>query len=317
MTSIEKSHSVAIIAYPDVQMSAVLGLQDLFEIANNHSQHYGGTQLLVTSLSKQMIADGTASRFDAVILPPSIKQSRGKGEKKIHTWLCSQHAAGALMTSVCVGAYWLAYSGLLTGRPATTHWAVAEEFQETFPDIQVNAERLLVDDNDIVTTGGLMAWLDLGLYIVNRWLAPKVVSDTARHLLIDPSGREQRSYRTFRPRLSHGDRNILKVQHWLEGCVNSEMNVKTMARHASLPERTFQRRFVEATGFTPINYVQQLRIEKARGLLEHSRISITEIGYKVGYQDIPAFSRVFRNITGLTAGEYRKRFGVQSRIGNK
>lgn len=306
-------HSIAIVAYPDVQMSAVLGLCDLFKIANDHSHRYEGSQLIVTEVSKPMILDSTLGTFEAVILPPSIKQSRGKDEDIIHAWLRLQHADGAMLASVCIGAYWLAYSGLLNGRPATTHWAVEEEFQATFPDIQVNAGQLLVDDGDIVTAGGLMAWLDLGLHIVHRWLGPQVVSDTARHLLIDPNGREQRSYRTFRPKLNHGDKNILKLQHWLEGCVDTEINVNKMALEAALSGRTFLRRFTAATGFTPMAYVQQLRIEKARGLLEHSRISISEIGYKVGYQDISAFSRVFRTVTGLTAGEYRNRFGVRSR----
>ena len=308
-----KPHSIAIVVYPDVQMSAVLGLRDLFHIANGHSNQYEGSQLKVSEVSKSMIMDATAGNFEAVILPPSIAAARGKEEEAIHDWLRSQHATGAMMSSVCVGAYWLAYSGLLQGRPATTHWAVAEEFQATFPEIQLNAGQILVDDDDVVTAGGLMAWLDLGLYMVNRWLGPKVASDTARHLLVDPNGREQRSYRTFRPKLNHSDKNILKLQHWLEGCVNTEINVNKMATVASLSGRTFLRRFATATGFTPIVYLQQLRIEKARGLLEHSRLSISEISYKVGYQDTSAFSRVFRNITGLTAGEYRKRFGARSR----
>ena len=311
----KKTHSIAVVAYPDVQMSAVLGLQDLFKIANDHSRLYAGSQLRVSEVSKDIIIDKAPGGFEAVILPPSIRQSRGEGEQAIQSWLCSQHAAGAMMSSVCVGAYWLAYSGLLKGRPATTHWAVEEDFRMSFPDIQLNTDRLLVDDDDIVTTGGLMAWLDLGLYIVNRWLGPKVVSDTARHLLIDPAGREQQSYRTFQPRLNHGDKIILKSQHWLEGRVHEEITVGKIAAEMSLTGRTFLRRFTAATGYTPIAYLQQLRIEKARGLLEHSLMSISEIGYKVGYQDTSAFSRVFRTTTGLTAGEYRNRFGVRSRTG--
>lgn len=313
MSSLKTRHSVAIVAYPGVQMSAVLGLRDLFKIANDHNQQYGDSRLTVTEVSKQMIMDSTLGTFEAVILPPSIEKSLGKDEGTIHAWLRSQHAAGAMMSSVCVGAYWLAHSGLLNGRPATTHWAVGEEFQADFPDIELNAGQILIDDDDIVTAGGLMAWLDLGLLIVNRWLGPRVVSDTARHLLIDPNGREQRSYRTFMPALGHGDKNILTLQNWLAGVVDTEVTVSKMAAEASLSGRTFLRRFTAATGFTPIAYVQQLRIEKARGLLEHTRLSISEIGYKVGYQDPSAFSRIFRTITGLTAGEYRNRFGVRSR----
>ncbi|PCI03375.1 MAG: AraC family transcriptional regulator [Hyphomicrobiales bacterium] len=312
MTS--NSHSIAIIAYRDVQMSAVLGLADLFTIANRHSLKLGGGRLDVTQVDETMMLEATAS-FDAIILLPSLGGSRGEGETAIHNWLREQHAGGALMCSVCAGAFWLGHSGLLKGRPATTHWVLEEEFRSCFPDTQLSAEHLLIDDNDIVTAGGLMAWLDLGLFIVNRWLGPQVVSQTARHLLIDPSGREQRNYRSFMPPLNHGDRAILTLQHWLEGHTDSEITVTGMAERTKLSSRTFLRRFKKATGYTPNSYVQNLRIEKARGLLERTRIPVSEIGWNVGYQDASAFSRVFRATTGLTAGEYRNRFGVLTRSG--
>ena len=198
----------------------------------------------------------------------------------------------------------------MKGRPVTTHWALEEEFRKTFPDTQLNAEHLLIDDNDIVTAGGLMAWLDLGLFIVNRCLGPQLVSQTARHLLIDTAGREQRNYRSFRPPLTHGDREILALQHWLEGHVENDISIKGMAEQTQLSDRTFLRRFKAATGITPHSYVQNLRIEKARGLLERTRMPVTQIAWNVGYHDPSAFSRLFKATTGLTAGDYRKRFGV-------
>jgi len=307
--------SIAIVAYPGVQMSAVLGLGDLFTIANRNSEHYGSaawlkvTQVDIETMSAPSL-NSSLDPFDVVILPPSLEQLLNMQDKTIHVWLRAQHATGALMCSVCAGAFWLGYSGLLGGRTVTTHWNLEEEFRAAFPDTQLMAEHLLIDDNDIVTAGGLMAWLDLGLFIVNRWLGPQVVSQTARHLLIDPSGREQRNYRSFIPVLSHGDRAILPLQHWLEGHVDAEITVKAMAGRTHLSTRTFQRRFKAATGYTPNSYVQNLRVEKARGLLERTRIPVSEIGWKVGYQDASAFSRVFRAITGASAGDYRKRFGV-------
>jgi transcriptional regulator GlxA family with amidase domain len=313
MTHSETPASIAIVAYHGVQVSAVLGLRDLFTIANRYSQQYGGPAMRVTEVPEQAMSDPATGAFTAVILPPSLSGSRGKEETDVHSWLRSQHAAGAFMCSVCVGAFWLGYSGLLEGRPATTHWALEKEFRETFPDTHLNAEHLLIDDNDIVTAGGLMAWLDLGLFIVNRLLGAQVVSETARHLLIDPGGREQRNYRSFRPPLAHGDSAVLALQHWLEGNARSEITVRGMAERAHLSGRTFQRRFKAATGYTPNAYVQNLRIEKARGLLERTRVPVNQIGWNVGYRDPSAFSRVFRAATGLTAGEYRNRFGVLAR----
>lgn len=308
----EFRHAIALVRYPGVQMSAVLGMGDLFMIANRYSRDRGGAQLAVVEVSTQEICDQPLTRFDAVILPPSLEHMPGKRDTAVYSWLRSQHAGGAVMCSVCAGAFWLGHSGLLKGRPVTTHWALEEEFRNAFPDTQLNAEHLLIDDNDIVTAGGLMAWLDLGLFLVNRWLGPTVVSATARHLLIDPSGREQRNYRSFRPALGHGDKAILTLQHWLEGHVGETITTETMAARTSLSERTFLRRFKIATGFTPNHYVQNLRIEKARGLLERTRSPVSEIAWQVGYQDTSAFSRVFRAITGLTAGDYRKRFSLSA-----
>jgi transcriptional regulator GlxA family with amidase domain len=305
--------SIAIVAYPDVQISAVLGLGDLFTIANRYARQADGAQLAVTEVSEESLGSSKLERFDAIALPPSLKWQRSRGESRICSWLHAQHAAGALMCSVCAGVFWLGHAGLLKGRAVTTHWALEAEFRATFPDAQLNADHLLIDDNDIVTAGGLMAWLDLGLFIVKRWLGSEVVSATARHLLIDPSGREQRNYRSFKPSLAHGDRSILAIQHWLEGHVCENVTVRSMAERAHLSGRTFLRRFKAATGYNPNGYVQNLRIEKARGLLERTRIPISEIGWSVGYHDTSAFSRVFRATTGLTAGEYRKRFGVLAR----
>jgi len=313
MIQSEPLASIAIVVYRDVQMSAVLGLGDLFMIANNNSEQSGNSCLAVSQVTEQAMHDPALGSFSAVILPPSLELARGEDEDAIHAWLRAQHAAGAMMCSVCAGAFWLGHSGLLKGRVATTHWALEEEFRATFPATQVMAEHLLIDDNDIVTAGGLMAWLDLGLFIVNRWLGPQVVSQTARHLLVDPGGREQRNYRSFRSPLAHGDDVILALQHWLEGHVHTEITVKAMAARTHLSDRTFLRRFKAATGYTPNSYVQNLRIEKARGLLERTRIPISEISWNVGYQDASAFSRIFRNTTGLTAGEYRNRFGVLAR----
>ncbi len=312
MTQSEKNPSIAIIAYPGVQMSAVLGLEDLFMIANRNVRQHGSRQLAVRQVSRQEMSQPVLTTFDALILPPSLEQSRGENHKAIHTWLRAQHAAGALMCSVCAGAFRLGHAGLLQGRAITTHWDLEAEFRDTFPLTRVDAEHLLIDDNDIVTAGGLMAWLNLGFFLVNRWLGPQVVSHTARHLLVDPSGREQRNYRSFIPRLTHGEPAILALQHWLEAHAENDITVETMAARTHLSSRTFLRRFKAATGFTPNVYLQNLRIEKARGLLERTRMPVSEISWKVGYQDASAFSRLFRATTGLTAGEYRNRFGISA-----
>ncbi len=309
MTDKPTIYKIAILSYEGAQLAAVLGLADLLTIASGISRQHDGPCLDITVISHPPYPK---TGFEVIILPPNISGARGKDDGDVHMWLRACHASGTILCSACAGAFWLGHAGLLAGRPATTHWALEEEFQTAFPTTMLGAEHLLIDDNDIVTAGGLMAWLDLGLFIVNRFLGGQVVSNTARHLLIDPGGREQRNYRSFRPALKHGDSAILKVQHWLEANTDDAISVVEMAKRAHLSSRTFLRRFKAATNHTPNDYLQNLRIEKARGLLERTRIPVSEIGWRVGYRDPSAFGRLFRTTTGLTASDYRNRFGIVS-----
>jgi len=304
---------IAIAVYPGVQMSAVLGLTDLFEVASRYGQPLEGGILEVATVSFENGRMPETENCSAVIVPPNLSHARGEHDTAIHAWLNHQHACGALVCSVCAGAFWLAHAGLLKGRVVTTHWALAEEFRTSFPDVHVNTGHLLIDDNDIVTAGGLMAWTDLGLFLINQFLGPQAVSQTARHFLIDPAGREQRNYRSFNPCFTHGDEEIRAIQHWLEGHSGEDITVAGMAARVCMSQRTFLRRFKAAAGLTPNTYLQALRVEKARGLLECTRLPVSEIGWRAGYRDASAFSRIFYRTTGLTAGDYRKRFGIMAR----
>ncbi|WP_244995822.1 GlxA family transcriptional regulator [Pseudooceanicola nitratireducens] len=289
-------------------MSAVLGLIDLLEIANRYGAETGAGQIGHVMLGKAPLPQ---DRFDAIWLPPNLTGQRGDGDVGLHTWLRDRHHAGAVICSACAGAFWLGHAGLLDGRPATTHWALEQEFRAAFPAAQVQADSILIDDHDIVTAGGVMAWTDLGLHLVKRWLGTEIVSQVCRHMLIDPEGREQRNYRSFRPRLDHGDTVIRELQVWMEAHVSEDLSVSSLAARCGLPERTFQRHFTIATGLATSTYVQELRVEKARGLLERSQMPVNEICWAVGYEDPSAFSRLFRSVSGLSASEYRKRFRIR------
>src|SRR5690606_16077027 len=157
------------------------------------------------------------------------------------------------------GAFLPAETGLLARRTATTHWTLAEAFSSRFPQVSLDTDRLFIDDGDIITAGGLMSWTDLGLRLVDRFLGPTVMLEAAQFLLIDPPGREQRFYRTFAPKLNHGDTAILAVQHWMQANQGQEATLSVLSEQAGLEERTFLRRFHKATGLTSTNYAQRLR----------------------------------------------------------
>lgn len=318
-------HHIGILRYHGTLLSALYGLTEQFAIGQSMAaRHSTGNPPLLQVTHWQPKADGTmevvyrshpeleAGEPEIVIVPPSIQTSplEGVDMVPIRAWLAQRHEAGATLGSVCAGAFVLAEAGLLAERTVTTHWQYAEMLAKEYPAVHVDGDKLLIEDGDLLTAGGMMAWTDLGLRLIHRLLGPTVMMETARFMLVDPPGREQRYYSTFAPRLTHGDGAILKVQHWLQVHAGTQVTLPQMARHAGLELRTFLRHFTKATGLKPTEYVQQLRVGKAREMLEFSTVSVEQIAWKVGYEDASAFRRVFKELTGLTAGEYRGRFGV-------
>jgi len=299
----------ALMDYPGVQRSALWGLADMFALLPRLGDDQAGPIVRIIDA-----IDPDNSPCDAFVFPPSIDGSQGTEMPQLLDWAIAQHQQGALACSVCAGAFWLGHAGLLDNRPATTHWALEDPFRTAFPKADLRPEHILIDDHDVITAGGLMAWLDLGLHLTGRWYGGEAVSRLARHLLIDPSGREQRHYSSFRPNRSHGDKQVLTVQRHMEQNVPAPMPAEQLAALSGMSLRTFIRRFQSATGYPPATYLQALRIEKARAALERGGESVSEIAWGVGYQDLSAFSRVFKSRTGLSPGAYRRRFHIRPSI---
>lgn len=317
-----KHTEIGLLLYPGCAMASVHGLSDAFQVANDYARQHGGSDRIRTSHWK-LVGDSFERSFDTdpdapgnpeyVVIPGRLADPlRADEAADFIGWLRERHGAGATLASICGGAFMLGHTGLLAGRRATTHWLYAGAFEAAFPDVEVTAGDMIVEDGDIITAGGMLAWTDLGLRLIHRVLGPTVVGDTAKFLLVDPSGREQRHYSTFAPRLSHGDDAVLKVQHWLQSHGSQEINVAELAERAGLEQRTFLRRFHKATGLRPTEYVQALRIGLARERLEFSRDTVERIAWNVGYKDPSAFRRVFQKVTGLSASAYRERFSAAS-----
>ena len=247
----------------------------------------------------------------AVLVPPSIAEfTEDQAPPALLEWLRLQHAGGTVLGGVCIGSIMLARSGLLDGRSATTHWSSAKSFAASYPAVRLEADKPIVDDGDLITSAGLMAWSELGLRLVDRLMGPSVAADTARFLVIEHSASASQCGSNFAPILRHGDGAVLKVQHWLQASGAVDVSVAAMAQEANLEERTFLRRFRSATGLKPTEYCQHLRVGKARQMLEFTNGTIDHIAWTVGYQDPGAFRTIFKKITGLSPSDYRNRFGV-------
>lgn len=291
-------------------MAADQGRQGVTRLRVSHWQADEAGQLQRTFDSLPQ-TDGAPQ---VVILPPCLDDTAEQPLAACYRdWLREQHAAGVLLASVCAGAFALAEAGLLDGRTVTTHWALAAQMGARFPQVQVQPERMVIDDGDLITAGGLMAWTDLGLALVTRLLGPTIAAETARFLVVDLNRESQRHFSSFAPILDHGDVAVLGVQRWLQAEGGAEASLTDMATRAGLGERTFLRRFRAATGLKPTEYCQQLRVSKARELLEFSRQSIEQVAWQVGYADSGAFRKVFTRLVGLSPGDYRRRFGTAAR----
>ncbi|MEG3161315.1 helix-turn-helix domain-containing protein [Sphingomonas sp. LB2R24] len=322
---------IAIVVRDKVMLGIVHGLTDLFRITDDLSRMRLGVDAPVVRLSHfaDTGAGGIMRTFDTVpdaitvtgaaiqpdmpsviIIPPCETAALGiETDRKWSDWLTARHAAGAVLGSICGGTFLLAQTGLLDGRRATTHLICAPDLATMFPTVQVDFDALLTEEDDLITVGGVMAWTDLGLVVVRRLLGAVAMMETARFMMIDPPGREQRFYSTFSPEMGHGDAAILKTQRHLHARGPLKASVTDMAGWSGLELRTFARRFHGATGLRPNEYHQRLRIEKAREMLETTTTPINQVAYDVGYGDPGSFRLTFSKLMGLSPRDYRKRFG--------
>jgi transcriptional regulator GlxA family with amidase domain len=315
---------IGILLYPGAATSMIHGLTDMFTVATTLGRELGGANAPMLRASHwQLNAAGDAVEcvFDThpglphalvvAIVPGSWVGPPGpEVMKHLVAWLLARHAVGTTLCSVCGGAFVLAETGLLAGRTATTHWSFTAALAKKFPDIQVDENRLTIEDGNFITAGGVLAWTDLGLKLVDRHLGPSVMLETARFMLADAPGREQRFYSNFAPKLQHGDAPILKVQNWLQTRAASQPSIPEMAAVAGMEARTFMRRFHKATGLKPTDYSQRLRVGKAREMLEFTSQTVDQIAGTIGYDDPASFRRVFQRVMGLSPSDYRRRFAV-------
>ncbi|ETW92825.1 MAG: hypothetical protein ETSY1_41960 [Candidatus Entotheonella factor] len=253
---------------------------------------------------------GNARSYD-VILVPAFNDDIEKGldaNDAFIPWLRECHQRGAVLATWCGGAFMLAAAGVLDGKTATTHWALAEQLARQFPQVYVQPERMVVDEGDVITCGGATSFLTLGIYLIERFHSHDMAVRCAKMFLIDMDRPTQRPYADLSARPPHADETIRQIQHYIEANLSEELPLKRLAQMANLSPKTFMRRFKEATGAPPATYVQHMRIEAAKQCLERSEDTVGEITFRVGYNDIRSFRRLFQRYVGLSPKDYRAKF---------
>jgi transcriptional regulator GlxA family with amidase domain len=226
-------------------------------------------------------------------------------------WLRKQHAAGATVCSVCTGTAILAEAGLLDGLEATTHWSLAETIRRRYPSVRLAARKILVPagpEHRIITAGGATAWEELALYLVARFCSPAEAVRIAKIFLFGDLSEGQLPFAGAQRPRTHDDAVIAGVQAWLADHYHRANPVAAMVARSGLTDRTFMRRFRAATGFAPMDYVQTLRIEEAKQLLETTGMPVDQVAIEVGYEDPNFFRRLFKRRVGVTPARYRQRF---------
>ncbi len=219
------------------------------------------------------------------------------------------HQRGTAVAGICTGVGLVAESGLLDGRPATTHWWAADACRRRWPRVDWQPERFVTESHDVFCGGGVYASIDLSLYLVEKYCGHEVAVQTAKALLLETPRTWQASYAMDPPRSQHDDEAIQRTQGWLVRNFKSAVSVDELAARAGMSPRTFARRFKAATGESPLGYLHRLRIDAARHLLERRAKGIREVGRAVGYEDAAFFRRLFMRYAGITPRAYRSRFG--------
>jgi transcriptional regulator GlxA family with amidase domain len=224
-------------------------------------------------------------------------------------WLKSRSERGVPIAAVCSGVGLVAAAGLIDGKRATTHWALAERFREKYPAVRWMPELMVTEDRGFYSGGGVNASLDLSIYLVERFCGHEIAMQTARALLIEPPRAWQFGFGIVPLKIEHSDEAISNAQEWMHQNFSRTFPLDDPARSAGMSVRNFVRRFKNATGDSPLIYLQKLRITAAKRMLENNHRSMQEVSDAVGYQDVAFFRELFQRHAGISPSSYRERFG--------
>tara|TARA_R110000850_G_scaffold30630_1_gene84141 strand:- start:13882 stop:14868 length:987 start_codon:yes stop_codon:yes gene_type:complete len=246
-----------------------------------------------------------------LIIIPAIHDEPGnidESNKDFIPWLKRHYKDGAEIASLCVAAFFLASTGLLDGKQCSTHWIQADNFRKMYPQVQLVDDKIMTEDSGIYTSGGAYSFLNLLLYLIEKYTGREIAVLTAKTFMIDIEKDSQSPFIIFEGQKDHRDEPVKKVQEFIENNFEDKINVEQLAGMFALSRRTLERRFKSATSNTISEYIQRVKMEVAKRSLESSTKNVNEVMFDVGYNDTKAFRSTFKKVTGLSPVAYKKKF---------
>ncbi len=319
---------ITLLAENDCVASAIAGTVDALSVANLwwlYMKNDGSGPLFETEIvsidGQPVTAQGGITltplraiheieETDLILLPAFLPpfDLENPRIKTICEWVTHNHKSGNNIACTCTGTFLLAETGLLDGCVATTNWQFAEIFKRQYPKVNLQIDRILTEDNRLYCTGAATAFMNLCLHLIEKYGSPDLASRCAKGLLVDTDRHSQSPYIVYDFWNNHSDKQIQKAQQWMEKNYKNKFSIDEVAESIGISPRHFKRRFKTATGETPLAYLQRLRIENAKRFLERTLDTVNEITWKVGYEDINSFRRLFIKHTGLSPKNYRNKF---------
>lgn len=332
------THTVALLSYEDCQGSAISSLMEVLDIANLYASRgdpqatplfrwqivspdgtppvtMGGVSMAVTGSPAQVPAP------DLIFIPglhftgdteAFVRQVKSLASS-CGPWLRDQHENERVIAASCAGTFVLAEAGLLDGRNATTSWWLGKMFRASYPRVRFCEGELVTRDGRILSSGAFTACLDLGLQVVEYFAGPALALSCAKVMLIHAGRDSQFPYMTLQARMQHQDELVMRAQSHIRSKIRHDLSMEALAKTLNTTPRTLNRRFQEALGCSPKQYVQEVRVEGAKHLLESTDLNYEEIVERVGYGDPSSFRRLFERVTKVSPSKYRQMFSIHKK----
>lgn len=318
-------HITIIVPEGQNNLSSIVGPYKIFTRANAYWKEMGNKELFkieLAGISKNVDfynglfsvrphTDISAITKTNLVIIPSLNhnyQSAIEGNKPLIDWIANQYKEGAEIATICTGAFLLASTGLLNGKSCSTNWAVADSFRSMFPKVNLQVDKLITDENGIYTNGGAYSFLNLMIYLIEKYYDRQTAIYCSKVFQIEMDRQSQSPFVIFKGQKQHDDEIVKEAQVYIENNLQEKISIEQLSSKFPIGRRQFDRRFIKATGNTPIEYVQRVKIESAKKAFETNRKTINEVMYEVSYSDEKAFREVFRKITGLTPLEYKTKY---------